>query len=335
MTYLFIRGDEASPDKSRPMTPAIPAVLGGEVKITPVPLPITAACPDKQDFIIREALQSAEKAVSEAISAWEETRKRADQAEKALSAAKEADRKAEAKIAAAAGTPDLLKAVNAEAASAIEAVALAQNAARVAREDAEIARSALDLAEAKRSSLKAVLHVELIEDQGAKERGSEAWSSAAREAHAAQRQVAFLEARFNRQLASRDLSRARRQLDGLLAAVPAQKGDSLKAARAKAATDLVQARARAGRFGARSGEGRGGVKSAPNHGVHAPPARIPSCQDDLPRHSEQRPLFQGQYWPTSRTGTMDRRSPESTDSSRRGQSRMGEAFRRAFGRVLV
>ena len=56
-TFLFVRGDEASPDKSRPMTPAIPAVLGGEIKIRPVPLPITAACPDKREFVIREALQ--------------------------------------------------------------------------------------------------------------------------------------------------------------------------------------------------------------------------------------------------------------------------------------
>ncbi len=38
-TFLFVRGDEASPDTSRPMTPAIPAVLGGEIKIEPVSLP--------------------------------------------------------------------------------------------------------------------------------------------------------------------------------------------------------------------------------------------------------------------------------------------------------
>jgi hypothetical protein len=86
--------------------------------------------------------------------------------------------------------------------------------------------------------------VEALEDQGAKERGSEAWSCSAREALAAQRQVALLEARFQRQAASRDLSRARRQLDGLLAAGRAQKNDSLKPARAKAAAELVQARAR-------------------------------------------------------------------------------------------
>jgi Protein of unknown function (DUF1553)/Protein of unknown function (DUF1549)/Planctomycete cytochrome C len=243
-TFLFVRGDEASPDQSRPMTPAIPAVLGGTVEIRPVPLPITAAVPDKRDFVVREALQAAEQAVTQAMSVSEEARKRVEQAEKALAAATEADRKAEANIAARAGTPDTLKAATADAAGAVEVLALAQYAAQATHEDADIAMSALDLAQARRSSLKAVLHVEAIEDQGAKERGPAAWSSAAREALAAQRQVAFLEARSHRQLALRDLSRARRHLDGLLTAVAAQKNDPLKAARAKAATDLVQARAR-------------------------------------------------------------------------------------------
>ena len=243
-TYLFVRGDEASPDKSRPMTPAIPAVLGGAVKITPVPLPIAAACPDKRDFVVREALQAAENAVTPARFASEQAGKLAEQAEKALAAATEVDRKADAKVVASVGKPGLLKAATAEAAGAVVALAMAQSAAHVAQEDAEIARSALDLAQAKRSSLKAVLHVEALEDQGEKERGSEAWSSAAREAHTAQRQVALLEARFHRQLAFRDLSRARRQLDGMLAAGGAPNNDPLKAARTKAATDLVQARAR-------------------------------------------------------------------------------------------
>ncbi len=53
-TFLFVRGDETRPDK-RPLTPATPAVLGGEVRIAPVPLPIGASSPDKRDFVIREA----------------------------------------------------------------------------------------------------------------------------------------------------------------------------------------------------------------------------------------------------------------------------------------
>ena len=49
-TYLFVRGDETAPDKTRPLRPATPAVLGGEVKITPVSLSSGAACPDKREF---------------------------------------------------------------------------------------------------------------------------------------------------------------------------------------------------------------------------------------------------------------------------------------------
>ena len=95
-TYLFVRGDEANPDKTRPLQPATPAVLGGEVKVVPVSLSPTAACPDKREFVIREALEGAEKAVVQARSAADEARKRVEQADKALAAATEADRQAEA-----------------------------------------------------------------------------------------------------------------------------------------------------------------------------------------------------------------------------------------------
>src|SRR5262249_48318143 len=58
-TYLFVRGDESHPDRTRPLPPGVPAVLGGELEITPVPLPQAAYCPDKQDFIVREPLAAA------------------------------------------------------------------------------------------------------------------------------------------------------------------------------------------------------------------------------------------------------------------------------------
>ena len=44
-TYLFVRGDEAAPDKTRPLRPATPAVLGGEVQIAPVLLSDTRRLP--------------------------------------------------------------------------------------------------------------------------------------------------------------------------------------------------------------------------------------------------------------------------------------------------
>jgi hypothetical protein len=35
-TYLFLRGDDRNPDKSHPLTPAVPPVLGGELVVQPV-----------------------------------------------------------------------------------------------------------------------------------------------------------------------------------------------------------------------------------------------------------------------------------------------------------
>jgi hypothetical protein len=35
-TYLFVRGDDRSPDKARALTPAVPPVLGGEIVVQPV-----------------------------------------------------------------------------------------------------------------------------------------------------------------------------------------------------------------------------------------------------------------------------------------------------------
>ena len=62
-TFLFIRGDETRPDK-RPLTPATPAVLGGEVRIVPVPLADSLRhSPDKRDFVIREAIEAGEQAI--------------------------------------------------------------------------------------------------------------------------------------------------------------------------------------------------------------------------------------------------------------------------------
>ncbi|MGO9462547.1 MAG: PSD1 and planctomycete cytochrome C domain-containing protein [Isosphaeraceae bacterium] len=243
-TYLFIRGDEAAPDKTRPMSPATPAVLGGEVKIVPVSLSLTAACPDKRAFVAREAVEAMENLVAKARAVADAVRNRADDADKALAAATAADRRADAKVRAAAGMREVLKPAQTAAAMAVEALAKAERAARDAREDRDVAKSSLALAEAKRSALMAVLHAEGLEDQGAKTSDSSAWSRAAREALAAQRQLAYSEASFSRLAALRDLNRARRHLDGLLAASSGQKGDPLKDKRARVAAALVEARGR-------------------------------------------------------------------------------------------
>src|SRR5205814_547648 len=128
-TFLFVRGDEANPDTSRPLRPATPVVLGGEVKIAPVSLSPTAACPDKRAFVIDEALDGAQKAVAQACLAADEAMKRVKQTDKALADATEADRKAEAKVNAT-SEPEGLRGAQAEAAGAIEALAHAERTAR-------------------------------------------------------------------------------------------------------------------------------------------------------------------------------------------------------------
>jgi cytochrome c553 len=54
-THLFVRGDEASPDTSKALEPAVPVALGGTaMQIHPVRLPLAAYRPDKRRFVIRQ-----------------------------------------------------------------------------------------------------------------------------------------------------------------------------------------------------------------------------------------------------------------------------------------
>lgn len=69
VTYFFPRGDDRNPDKSRPMMPGIPPVLGGTLQITPVRLPYRAAHPDRRDFVVADILAASEKTVEAARSA--------------------------------------------------------------------------------------------------------------------------------------------------------------------------------------------------------------------------------------------------------------------------
>ena len=72
-TFVFLQGNEKHPDKDHPVTPAVPAVLGGSFEVQPVQLPLTAYYPALTKFIIEEQLTSArqqlaaaEKAIADA-----------------------------------------------------------------------------------------------------------------------------------------------------------------------------------------------------------------------------------------------------------------------------
>ena len=74
-TYRFIRGDEKDPDKSNPLSPAVPEVLGalGE-KIEPVKLPLESYHPSIRPFVHRDLLQQARKELQEAEADLSEAR---------------------------------------------------------------------------------------------------------------------------------------------------------------------------------------------------------------------------------------------------------------------
>ncbi|MGI8602116.1 MAG: DUF1549 and DUF1553 domain-containing protein [Verrucomicrobiales bacterium] len=57
-TYLFPRGDERNPDKSRPIAPGVPGFLGGSLAATPIALPFAAIAPQRREFV-RHDLQTA------------------------------------------------------------------------------------------------------------------------------------------------------------------------------------------------------------------------------------------------------------------------------------
>ena len=90
-TYLFERGNEAKPDKENPLSPGVPAVLGGDtLRIASVELPPEAYYPGLRAFVQQETL-------AEAIAS-------ADTARKSLATRSEALAAARQKLAALADT---------------------------------------------------------------------------------------------------------------------------------------------------------------------------------------------------------------------------------------
>ena len=66
-TYLLIRGNIQTPDKSTVLTPATPGHLGPALgKIVPVSLPLSAYYPDHRDFVAADLLAEAKSAITRA-----------------------------------------------------------------------------------------------------------------------------------------------------------------------------------------------------------------------------------------------------------------------------
>ena len=58
-TYLFQRGDAKQPDKTHPLQPGVPSVLGGVLDVRPVPLPLETYYPAMREFVGRDLIDEA------------------------------------------------------------------------------------------------------------------------------------------------------------------------------------------------------------------------------------------------------------------------------------
>jgi hypothetical protein len=168
-TYLLLRGDDRTPDRSKPISPGVPESMGGHFpKIEPVNLPPSMSAPDKRDFVIAELLATSEAALKAARN----------------------PRHMPLPVLGPSPWPQIV----AQAAGPYTRTMLAAN------------KQELQLAELKHKALKQLLDLEKFEDAGTKS-GSE-WEKRAMEMLGTQRQVALLEAQRNLDVARQNLDAA-------------------------------------------------------------------------------------------------------------------------------
>jgi hypothetical protein len=84
ITHFLLRGDERRPDTNRVMTPGVLHALGGKFEPEAVPLPRTAAFPDKREFVITEMIAEREKELRQAKSELAKEDDKADRVERQL-----------------------------------------------------------------------------------------------------------------------------------------------------------------------------------------------------------------------------------------------------------
>lgn len=182
-TYFFVRGDERQADKQRAMQPGVPAALGGAT-FTPREISFSQAVrmPDKRPFVQDDDLRAATDAIVAARTQLAAARQKLDDARRAATAP------------------------GADAAKSQAAIDAAQRDLRLAELD-------LPLAEARRAALEAVIHVERLEDSGARQQDAAAWESAAKTAVVAQRHEAVATQQRARQVAADAEAKVQAALD--------------------------------------------------------------------------------------------------------------------------
>ncbi|MCE9607488.1 MAG: DUF1553 domain-containing protein [Planctomycetia bacterium] len=65
-TFLFVRGDERTPRKDKPIPPGVPALFGGKYEVSTVSLPREAYDPLRQAFVLQDDLAGALRMAEEA-----------------------------------------------------------------------------------------------------------------------------------------------------------------------------------------------------------------------------------------------------------------------------
>jgi hypothetical protein len=172
-TFLFTRGDERHPDKSKAIPPAVPAVLRGAFDIKPVKLPKSEISPDRRDFVTRQTVAAGQAAI-----------------ERARLASVKARGNAVAALAQFGPVSPLLLAARTPAVyRGLEPFALAEMEERIAHD--------------RQAALFAVLRVEQIEEDGRKD--SAEWKQAALQTARLQRETALMEARRQERAARLEL----------------------------------------------------------------------------------------------------------------------------------
>lgn len=101
-THLFKRGQEGSPDKTKPIQPGMPDVLGGtKFEVRPVSLPITSSQPERRSWVNEGYLAAANKTLAKAMVTCEVATKKYDAAQSGKNTDKNAIECARAELLAA------------------------------------------------------------------------------------------------------------------------------------------------------------------------------------------------------------------------------------------
>ncbi len=96
-TYLHLRGDDRNPDKSRALSPNVPAFLSrGELKVAAIDLPAEAQQPGLREHVVQAHLKIAEQRIAQLKAALDGAKKKLAETEQAAKLAVEQPTKKEA-----------------------------------------------------------------------------------------------------------------------------------------------------------------------------------------------------------------------------------------------